>query len=215
MNVLFTIHHSPFTIHNYPMNNLQLPLPCKSHLIIVALQSEVPEYFLNLPHILFTGVGKVNASLQLAAKLGTYEGNYPFEYLLNLGTAGSHVFQVGETVQVGRFIQRDMDVQALGFAEFTTPFEDASHPLYPDYSIEGLRSASLYTGDSFVTDATLGYELVDMEGYALAKVAKHFRIPFASIKFITDNANQESSLAWEARLNLARDYFATCLDSRL
>ena len=36
-----------------------------------------------------------------------------------------------------------------------------------------------------------------MEAYALAKVCNHYKVPFISFKYITDNANSLSSLVWK------------------
>ena len=36
-----------------------------------------------------------------------------------------------------------------------------------------------------------------MEAFALAKVCRHYNVPFISFKYITDNANEHSAKDWE------------------
>ena len=59
------------------------------------------------------------------------------------------------------------------------------------------------TGDSFETGLPkVPCNLVDMEGYALAKVCKKLDVRLISVKYITDGANDTAHLDWEENLLL-------------
>ena len=44
---------------------------------------------------------------------------------------------------------------------------------------------------------SLFIQVFDMEAFALAKVCRHYNVPFISFKYITDNANEHSAKDWE------------------
>ena len=71
--------------------------------------------------IIYTGVGKVNATYELTKYL--VENGLP-KLVVNYGTAGSKNLPIGELVDCTKFIQRDMDVTGLGFMIGQTPFEN-------------------------------------------------------------------------------------------
>ena len=77
-------------------------------------------------NILYTGVGKVNATYHLTRRLLVDKSmNYDtrIKLVINYGTAGSRKYQQGELVDCTKFVQRDMDVTGLGFIKYQTPFE--------------------------------------------------------------------------------------------
>ena len=159
------------------------------------------------PHdILYTGVGKVNATYALTKRL-SWEGSINYEsrktLVVNYGTAGSRKIKKGQLVDCTKFIQRDMDVTGLGFMRGETPFEKEP-PLMleskSDFNPIG-RYATCGTGDCFVEDKSQYYgEVVDMEAYALAKVCHNYDIPFISFKYITDGADEQAHEDWEKNL---------------
>lgn len=154
--------------------------------------------------VLYTGLGKVNAAYQLTKHLTKAKP----KLVLNFGTAGSKLFKRGEVVASNRFLQRDMDVSPLGFRKFTTPFEDIPMVLEFEKIFKNLPYATVGTGDSFETDHNNDRgEVVDMEAYALAKVCHFEGLPFASVKFISDGADDNASVAWKESLVNAPDVF--------
>ena len=59
------------------------------------------------------------------------------------------------------------------------------------------------TGDSFETGIPkVACQLVDMEGYALAKVCQKLGVRLISVKYISDGANDTAHLDWEDNLLL-------------
>ena len=151
--------------------------------------------------VLYTGVGKVNATLKLTQRLQVNRSLPPMpKLLINYGTAGSRELPIGELVDCTKFTQRDMNVTSLGFMQGQTPFENLI-PTVLDYDHvefnpigEKLRCG---TGDNFVDNNIDSYsDVFDMEAYALAKVCHHYDIPFISFKYITDNANEHSAGDW-------------------
>tara|TARA_Y100000361_G_C11114862_1_gene319768 strand:+ start:386 stop:985 length:600 start_codon:yes stop_codon:yes gene_type:complete len=151
--------------------------------------------------VLYTGVGKVNATYSLTTHFGKYGSHIPYDLVINYGTAGSRKHSIGELVDCTKFIQRDMDVRGLGFMKSQTPFEplvpiilDSSHV---EFNPIGMKETCA-TGDSFVQEET-DY-IVDMEAYALAKVCWLRNVDFISFKYITDGANESSDLDWEKNL---------------
>ena len=86
-------------------------------LLVFALESEAGKEFESF-NKLFVGVGKIKATYHLVKAI---QKSKP-DLIINLGTAGSTVFDRGTIVNCNRFIQRDMDVRALGFKKFETPF---------------------------------------------------------------------------------------------
>ncbi len=186
----------------------------KDILIVCALEIETQEQlndwepFTDDPvwNVLYTGVGKVNATLELTKVLQKAHLHYlpPMPKLvINYGTAGSRKIKKKQLVDCTKFIQRDMDVTGLGFMKGETPFE-SEPPLIIESTSEFNpigRKASCGSGDSFVEDRTNYYgEVVDMEAYALAKVCYHYDIPFISFKYITDGADEQSHEDWEKNL---------------
>lgn len=148
----------------------------------------------------YSGIGKVNAAFK-AYEVIMQTG---CKTILNLGTAGSSIFNAHELVEVTRFVQRDMDVSALGFDIGTTPM-DEHFPNHIDLSpyFSQLRKGTCGTGDNFATDIPkVSCNLVDMEGYAIAKVCKKLGVNLLSVKYISDGADQSAHLDWHDNLML-------------
>ena len=175
----------------------------KKILIVCALEIETQEKLKDYD-VLYTGVGKVNATFALTRKFGKLGSYIPYSLVINYGTAGSRKIKKGKLVDCTKFIQRDMDVTGLGFMRGETPFEDD-----PPITIETPkdvfnpigRRATCGSGDNFVEDKTNYYgEVVDMEAYALAKVCYQYDVPFISFKYITDGADEQAHVDWESNL---------------
>lgn len=161
--------------------------------------------------VVYTGVGKVNAAYRLAKALAKTEagGKRP-EMILNLGTAGSRSYPRGSLVACHRFEQRDMDATAFGFPHGHTPFDDhAPAALEFEKYFHWLDHGVCASGDSFVSGALpVECDVFDMEAYALAKVCQLEGIPFASVKYITDDgANHSAAIDWQESLRNAAEAF--------
>ena len=172
-------------------------------LIVCALEVETQGQ-LDDYNVLYTGVGKVNATYALTSHFGKYGTHIPYDLVINYGTAGSRKIKKKTLVDCTKFVQRDMDVTGLGFMRGETPFED-DIPLMLDFGITEYntiqRRATCGSGDNFVEDKTNYYgEVVDMEAYALAKICYLRKVPFVSFKYITDGADEQAHEDWEANL---------------
>ena len=174
----------------------------KKTLIVCALEVETQGQ-LDDYDVLYTGVGKVNATLKLTRHFGKHGSFIPYDLVVNYGTAGSRKIKKKTLVDCTKFIQRDMDVTGLGFMRGGTPFEDN-----PPITIQSNsnfnpigRKATCGTGDNFAEDKSQYYgEVVDMEAYGLAKVCWTYDVPFISFKYITDGADEQAHEDWEKNL---------------
>ena len=170
-------------------------------MIVSALREEVRG--LN-ESVVFTGVGKINATKKLERQFGKSSFRLP-DLVINYGTAGktTESLSVGNLYEVGKFVQRDMMVTELGFKEYETPF-DAT------YIIENGRSdLTCGTGDSFWTPKNKkNFEIVDMEAYALAKVCQDYGVKFRCFKFISDGGNPDE---WKENVSKGSVLFANKL----
>ena len=144
--------------------------------------------------VLVTGVGKVNAAIAVSTILGEYSPSR----IVNLGTAGALRDGLGGTYVVGRVLQHDFDdagVYALSGLHFGEPIDTAD---------DGL---TLATGDLFVSDpavrAALATEadLVDMEGYAVARAAMTAQVPVTIVKQVSDSADASAGRSWRQTLD--------------
>ena len=144
-------------------------------LLVVALELEAAAlHSLGLP-VLVTGAGKVNAAVAVATVVHTAR---PRE-LINLGTAGALKDHIAGTHVVSSVIEHDVDDAAIhAIAEV-----HCSLPIH--LTREG---AILATGDRFISSpqdrALLAVvaDIVDMEGYAIAKAAAHAGIGLTMVK---------------------------------
>lgn len=155
----------------------------------------------------YSGIGKVNAAFKAFEVIQ----NTGCKTLLNLGTAGSSHFQAHELVEVLQFVQRDMDVSPLGFDIGVTPMDThcpAAIELEPYF--QDLSQGICGTGDSFETGTPkMACNLVDMEGYALAKVCSKLDVRLISVKYITDGADGTAHLDWQENLLLGAQKLLT------
>ena len=170
-------------------------------LIVSALEQETNGQLVDYD-VLYTGVGKVNATFKLTQKFGKYGSHIPYDLVINYGTAGSRNLPIGELVDCTRFVQRDMKITQLGFYEGQTPFESPNSMIVLSTSKFNplVKFYVCGTGDNFVEDTekeSSFIEVFDMEAYSLAKVCRDYNVPFISFKYITDNANEHSAKDWE------------------
>ena len=170
-------------------------------LIVCALEQETQGQLKDWD-VLYTGVGKVNATLKLTQKLQIDRSLPPSPKLvINYGTAGSRELPIGELVDCTKFTQRDMNVTSLGFMQGQTPFENNA-PIVLDYDHVEFnpigKKMRCGSGDNFVQENKEIYsDVFDMEAYALAKVCYHYDVPFISFKYITDGADEHSPGDWK------------------
>ena len=186
-------------------------------LIVCALEMETKGK-LDDRNIIYTGVGKVNATYELTAELFFQMklSKVP-KLVINFGTAGSREIPIYTLVDCTKFIQRDMDKTALGFVRGETAFE-TNVPMMIDFSYVDNPIGKNYvcgTGDNFVQDISKEIEHIDvfdMEAYALAKTCWKNEIDFVSYKYITDNANEKSANDWLENCSTSVNKFKKVLE---
>jgi adenosylhomocysteine nucleosidase len=165
--------------------------------------------------VLYCGVGKANAAYHLTRRLRdlAHAGKTP-PYVLNLGSAGSPCFPTGALVEIDRFVQRDMDAVALGFAHGHTPFDATPATLSVTRRFPHLPVGVCGSGDSFLQGAPpIACDVVEMEAFALAKVCLHEGVEFACVKYITDGADGNASQDWQKNLERAAQCFYALLSA--
>ena len=172
-------------------------------LIVCALEIETRGY-LEGYNVLYTGVGKVNATFGLSNYLSICDKTTLPKLVINYGTAGSRELPVGELVDCTKFIQRDMDCTGFGILRGQTPFEDTEIVLNFNSEFNPIgKHYTCGTGDNFVDkieNEIVMIDVFDMEAYALARVCSHYDVPFISFKYITDNTNEHSVGDWKDNL---------------
>ncbi len=159
--------------------------------------------------VLDTGVGKVNAAIALCGRFERYrQAGRPLPLVVNFGTAGSARHPPRTLVACRRFVDRDMNVSALGFTPGVTPFDELPPTLeFPPW-FPALPEAVCGSGDTFATHSIgVDCDVVDMEAYALAKVCRIAGAGFACAKYVSDAADEHAARHWQENVAGAADAF--------
>jgi adenosylhomocysteine nucleosidase len=177
-------------------------------LVVAAMKEEIQGLLENEgADVVYVGIGKVNAASILARELALRSKN-SVRLVVNFGTAGSTKFATHSIVECTKFAQRDMDLSALGFAPGVTPFETDPPVLEVEKRLLDLPTGICGTGDRFETETPkVECDVVDMEAYALAKVALREGVSFLSVKYITDGSDANAHNDWAANLPRAAEAF--------
>ncbi|WP_343670887.1 5'-nucleosidase [Chitinophaga sp.] len=179
--------------------NQEYSFPLENVLFSFALAAEAAEVF-ESHHTLITGIGKVNAAYELTKAI---QISRP-ALIVNLGSAGSSFFQRGEVVCCTKFIQRDMDVRGLGYAQYETPLSGVPPLIEYGLKMDGVNEGICGTGDNFeMGHAATAYNVVDMESYAIALIAMKEKIPFLCLKYISDGADDNAAEDWLVQVHKA------------
>lgn len=202
-------------------------------LLVVAMAGEathLTEGLDDLP-VLLTGIGRIRTTLALTDCLHRYlrAGGLP-SGIINIGTAGALRPGLTGVHRVDRVLLHDFSHASV--AAFTGSDEYPPLDLRSEYStgergehiapdtLDGIdRDAvthlTLATGDVFVESDALrdrlaeDADLVDMEGYAVATVARWFGVPVQLIKVVSDDAGDAAGRAWRDELpRMAREIAA-------
>jgi len=184
-------------------------------IVVSALQSEIPQMAPDV--VLFTGVGKINASHALTQYLVR---NKHIKRVINYGTAGSaYGVKKGELIRCTTFIQGDMDCSLITDSPGVT---FADQPAVSGVINFGTDGYICRTQDQFVTDLnTLDlfqellegrkFNCVDMEAYALAKVCALMEKDFICYKYISDDADSNADDEWEENVHKGEPLFYEAL----
>ena len=179
-------------------------------LVVMALPAESAGRFeaADIP-VLYTGVGKVNAAIAMTRRLAQYaQACAKPPLVVNFGTAGSLRHAPRTLLACRRFVDRDMDATALGFAHGTTPFDELPPMIEFPAQFPGLPDVICGTGDSFSIRAHAAeIDVVDMEAYAIAKACRLAGAGFACAKYVSDGADENAARHWKENVAGAAERF--------
>lgn len=186
------------------------PIAPADVLVVFALRQEAGGHFDGLDSpLLYTGVGKINATWALTRAL---QSRRP-RLVLALGTAGSRRLPPGMLVECTSFVQRDMDVTPLGVPLGATPYDELPAVLEVPRRLPALPEACCGSADHFVAGHDIGAcDVVDMEGYALAKVCRREQLDFMAVRYVTDGGDSSAHRDWADNLPRAPAAFRALYD---
>lgn len=182
-------------------------------LFVMAAQAEYGEKLRACIRPLMTGIGPVEAAVELTAALYRLAGQNALpDLVVSLGSAGSRTLEQGAVYQVSAVEYRDMDASALGFAKGATPLLDLPVRVELPLTIPDVPRASIATGGSIVSGA--GYDgistgMVDMETFAILRACQHFDIPLIGLRGISDGDEELRQYSdWTQYLHLVDERLA-------
>ena len=186
-------------------------------LFVMAVEAEYGAELRARIQPLMTGIGPVEAAVQLTAALSRLQmrGELP-DLVVSLGSAGSRVLEQAAVYQVSAVEYRDMDASALGFARGETPLSGLPVRIELSLQIPGIPHASIATGGSIVSGRAydeISTDMVDMETFAVLRACQHFGLPLIGLRGISDGADDLSHLSdWTQYLHLVDERLAWAVD---
>ena len=156
--------------------------------------------------LIVTGVGKTNAAA--SAMLAIARGA---DRLLNIGVAGGITprAKIGSLWQIDRAAKYDFDLSAINGTPVGT-LDEYQTPYFPLRTGGKFPTATLATADSFASGQddmalldSLGADVRDMEGAAIAHIAYAAGVPCTMFKSISDNAREESVREYRENMLIA------------
>jgi adenosylhomocysteine nucleosidase len=203
------------------MTNPQSPaltaLAGKNVLFVMAAQAEYGPHLQQRFKPLMTGIGPVEAAVQLTAGLAALalRGSLP-DLVVSLGSAGSRVLEQTEVYQATSVAYRDMDASALGFDKGITPFLDLPATVPLPLRIPGVLQATLSTGANIVSGSAydaIAAEMVDMESYACLRACTAFGVPLIALRGISDGKAELQHVGdWTEYLHIIDEKLAAAVD---
>lgn len=191
---------------------------------LILLAIALPEEIVNVEvdgyevKTVLTGVGKANSAIRLTRALLELKPSL----VINTGTAGTFGLNVGDVVVSTHFVDRDfcrLKLPGIAFEKYSSAgiLKGQLPSLVLGHEVWN-RQYTVSTGDDFVTDSETVYgDVVDMEAYAEALTCEEQKLPFVSVKYVSDVVGRNSVEAWQDKLSMARDtlnlYFKTYLSS--
>ncbi|EKD28665.1 MAG: hypothetical protein ACD_79C00249G0002 [uncultured bacterium] len=150
------------------------------------IENQLADNILLRNDTLITGYGKLNSAISLMKKLQDNQ----YDRIINIGICGA----VKKDIPVFSIFEVSKVIEGDAYSPKKNNFINLNS-VYPGK----FKSAVLVTGDQPVLTEehrnqviSLGGEVVDMECFALAKVAKSFNIPFFAFKIVSDHANEKT-----------------------
>jgi adenosylhomocysteine nucleosidase len=176
-------------------------------LVVVALRQEAA--YLADVDVVLTGIGKVAAAVAVSAALAERRPSF----VLNVGTAGALRDGLEGAHTIGRVLEHDVDHAALS----ALIGEELSGEVVLDRS----SPVTLATGDAFVADPALRLalaaraDLVDMEGYAIARACEQADVPCRMVKVVSDTADHGAALTWREQMDRTAREIAAVVATQL
>lgn len=165
-----------------------------------------------------SGIGKVAAAMATSLLIE----KFAVDAVINTGSAGGFVdeLHIGDIVISSELRYHDVDVTAFGY-EIGQMAQQPAAFIADDKLVNAAKQAiaglgevkavtgQICTGDSFICDpertATMRRHFpkmaaCEMEGAAVAQVCHQFKVPFVVIRSLSDNANNDSPVDFDAYL---------------
>lgn len=165
--------------------------------------------------IVITGVGKINAAIKTAECI--FRNRHGTHEIVNVGTAGSHVFPKGTLGLITKTGERDFDATDImrafvpDYPKHLVPFEEevfqgceSGHDnlKFPDGD-NIVTGATCWTGDNTHAyteiSETMTGEFIEMEAAAIVKTANYYRpnAPKFIFKWASDGAGEDVGAEWK------------------
>lgn len=170
-----------------------------STILFVSATAEEAAHLPADAQVLVTGVGTMNTAVALATHLAdrAEQGAERPERIVNVGTAGALHDGLSGVYEIHEVRQHDFSDELI--SEMTGHPVPNMRQLLP---VTTLPAARLATGDAFVHDFATRQrlaqmsDLVDMEGYAVARIGAAFDIPVTLLKQVSDHADEQANRMW-------------------
>ncbi len=139
-----------------------------------------------------TGIAKMKTSVSVAEDVVSWKP----DMVLNIGTAGTFRHKIGDIVVCRRFRDRDLEkVKIPGILSF---IDLGSQSLPAFQQLAEMPAGECSTGDTFVTNAgEMDSDVCDMESFCIAYICKKHKIPFVSVKVVSDIVGSNSVKDWQ------------------
>ena len=166
------------------------PVGGKRLLYVMAVDAEYGEHLRARISPLMTGVGPVEAAVQVTRALAhlAARGSLP-DLVVSLGSAGSARLEQTGVYQAVSASYRDMDASPLGFPRGATPFLDLPVVVPMTLEVPGIATARLSTGANIVSGAAydgIDADMVEMETFAILRACQAFGVPLVGLRGISD-----------------------------
>jgi adenosylhomocysteine nucleosidase len=195
------------------------PVSGKSVLFVMAAEAEYGPFLHSRIEPLITGVGPVEAAVELTRALARLEarGNVP-DLVVSLGSAGSAMLKQTEVYQVSSVSYRDMDASPLGFEKGRTPFLDLPAVIDLPLRIPGIAVASLSTGANVISGADaysrIDADMVDMETFAVLRACQAWNVPLIGLRGISDGVSELQHISgWTEYLHIVDRKLSDAVDA--